>query len=204
MMVGHRIDAQSLVDEIKDEQWWKLVELKKFCLDKAIWHSTEKEGEVVRRSQEYYDFLMGDFKPVVTFTDNEQPETSEREKDNITVSAVVIGDIGAVYDKDETVKGKKSPEREKALDLERIIDCELLCKCIFTTITGINECNSFGLSMGALRFNEYPCAITLSLFHDGTLSRTINRLDERDQGYLSAMRNISTKKIDKLLEPYWI
>jgi len=41
-MSGMRIDGQSLIEEIKDEQWWKLVELKKFCIDKAVWHSGEK------------------------------------------------------------------------------------------------------------------------------------------------------------------
>ena len=71
-MSGMRIDGQSLIEEIKDEQWWKLVELKKFCLSEATDLYDEPE-KIVKTAQEYMDFLMGDFKPVVTWYNSEHP-----------------------------------------------------------------------------------------------------------------------------------
>ena len=71
-MSGMRIDGQSLIEEIKDEQWWKLAELKKFCLSEATDLYDEPE-KIVKTAQEYMDFLMGDFKPVVTWYNSEHP-----------------------------------------------------------------------------------------------------------------------------------
>ena len=74
------IDAYSAVDEIKNEEWWKLVELKKSCLKMALKSTKESADKQVKYAQKYMDFLMGVVNAEVTFADSEQVESSEQDK----------------------------------------------------------------------------------------------------------------------------
>ena len=68
--------VRSAVDEILDEQFWKLVELKKFCLSEAADLYDEPE-KIVKNAQGYMDFLMG------------KKETAEYRKFNFTAHRII-------------------------------------------------------------------------------------------------------------------
>jgi len=199
-MSGMRIDGQSLIEEIKDEQWWKLVELKKFCLSEATDLYDEPE-KIVKTAQEYMDFLMGDFKPVVTWYNSEHPTSDVmagwyKMMDGMRQRSGRLMNGMANY---LTTTEHPQPEHEKVLDLERIADNEPLCWSIFVIChEGFYYMHNIDIriydSMLDLYVENGNNDLLVRIFNDGII-----HLFKQ-----SEIIPIINEHLEKFLEPYWI
>jgi len=200
-MSGMRIDGQSLIEEIKDEQWWKLVELKKFCIDKAVWHSGEKVGEVTERAQEYMDFLMGGANKAMAWVDYPHDPTGEAPRGFMTMQDYKekIERDRADYEMRVNGKPPTNTEHEKVLDLERIADNEPLCWSIFVIChEGFYYMHNIDIriydSMLDLYVENGNNDLLVRIFNDGII-----HLFKQ-----SEIIPIINEHLEKFLEPYWI
>jgi len=214
--MNEKLDALSLIEEIKDEQWWKLVELKKFCLSEATDLYDEPE-KIVKTAQEYMDFLMGDFKPVVTWYNSEHPTSDVmagwyKMMDNAKADRMRhCGGSPAGWDeakvrafnewdgKLSTTTEHPQPEHEKVLDLERIADNEPLCWSIFVIChEGFYYMHNIDIriydSMLDLYVENGNNDLLVRIFNDGII-----HLFKQ-----SEIIPIINEHLEKFLEPYWI
>jgi len=202
MMVGQRIDGQSLIEEIRDEEWWKLVELKKFCLLRTEKANHGDADMRVEQARKYMDFLMGVVNAEVTFTDSEQVVPLEG-WDNDKVRRFNNFDP-AELDKFTNSKQSDNGEREKVLDLERIAKDKFLCWSIFIFIFGDWQ-DIFWITIDL--DDEKECLDLGIEGQQSSITPDVVKLMPNGEIFLYSDGDgelMQEEFISNLLEPYWI
>jgi hypothetical protein len=221
MMVGQRIDGQSLIDEIRDEEWWKLVELKKFCLLRTEKANHGDADMRVEQAQKYMDFLMGVVNAEVTFTDSEQVVPLEG-WDNDKVSRfneytpnlnkpdehpLMPNEKELMRKWNEKFNNSEQPEsseHEKVLDLERIAKDKFLCWSIFIFIFGDWQ-DIFWITIDL--DDEKECLDLGIEGQQSSITPDVVKLMPNGEIFLYSDGDgelMQEEFISNLLEPYWI
>ena len=196
--MNEKLDALSLIEEIKDEQWWKLVELKKFCLSEATDLYDEPE-KIVKTAQEYMDFLMGDFKPVVTWYNSEHPTSDVmagwyKMMDGMRQRSGRLMNGMANY---LTTTEHPQPEHEKVLDLERILECRLLMKTLYSSmIFGGVDYMVATIRNDTIRFLDKRGAAE-AILHNNSMVSVLDKNGKK-------LHKKTDLQISELLKPYFI